>query len=110
MFSRTDRNYAQRFKKGVAKGKGVRHTLFNHRIRGAGLTASYYIGSDATLRVVNAWNVFNKETHTLSETKAYVKTLRESWLIFMVNPTDYVNFLLEVGSRSRPTRCMYTFT
>jgi hypothetical protein len=92
----TDRKYEERFREGISKARGVRHLIFNHRLSGEGLTAHYLVGSDATVRALQNWNEYNKRIATQSQSVAKVKELRESWITFMYNPTEYVDFMLEV--------------
>ena len=76
-------------------------------MRGNGRTAHYICASKPTLDVLDKMQRFDDVTFTPKMARAKVKILRESWELFMANPSEYVTSLLAVspGHRNECVMC-----
>ena len=75
----------------------MHHSIFNHKVRGDGRTAHYICASKPTLDVLERMQRFENVTYTPRMAREKVKILRDSWELFMADPSEYVTSLLEVS-------------
>jgi hypothetical protein len=65
-------------------------------VSGDGKTAEYYCASDQTVAAVLKWEQYDKTDRTVKGATEKVKILRNAWLEFMLDPTEFVDYMLKV--------------
>ena len=93
----TGRDYKKRFIRGVENSRKKVHQLYNHRVRGKGVTAEYYCASEITKIEIGKFFKYEGKESNAKDVAARVKVLRESWVECMKDPDKYVEHLLEVS-------------
>jgi hypothetical protein len=101
--------YAKRFQEGITRANSLHHSIYNHKVRGEGRTAHYVCAAKPTLEVLERMQKFDDVRYTPRMATEKVKLLRSSWEVFMTDPSEYVNGLLEVIPRDvhRNVMCIF---
>ena len=72
------------------------HNMYNHRIKGEGVTAEYLCASDLTKSSVKKWLLYEKKDMSVTLVKSRIAVLRRDWILFMKDPAAYVSMLKQV--------------
>ena len=96
-----------RFKQGLDEFKNGTHAVYNHKVKGSGLTAEYICCSDVTKRVLAQWQDFE---HVKTQTKTWIQgklsILRETWKLFLKDPQEHIDTLMEVHTTTMNERLL----